>query len=79
LTLLQVGLSWKLEEPFDIEPNSARISPGQGASFEVSFLPLEACSYNVKALCQLDTGISTTVKVRALAELKSMRLGELDT
>ena len=60
---IPVGLTWKLEAPFGIEPPAASIAPGQAASFEVSFQPMEACSYNVNALCQLDTGISTTVQV----------------
>ncbi len=61
---IKVGLSWTLEAPFGIEPQAAVIQPGQQAQFEVSFQPVEACSSNVNALCQLDSGISTTVQVR---------------
>lgn len=56
-------MGWRIEAPFSISPLTASLEPGEAAVFQVSFAPLEACSYEVNAAVQLDTGAGSLVKV----------------
>lgn len=62
----QVGITWKLDSPFSISPQSVVLSPGESHKFMVSFLPVEACSYDAHAVCQLDNGSSVPVNVSTM-------------
>lgn len=65
---IKVGVSWKLEAPFSIEPQSASLAPGESHSFTVSFQPTEACSYQGYAACQLDNGQQAVCHVSGIAK-----------
>lgn len=65
---IKVGVNWKLEPPFSISPLTSNLAPGQAATFEVSFQPQEAGSFQGHAACMLDNGVSSLCLVTGIAK-----------
>lgn len=49
-------------------PSGAGLEPGEGAVFQMSFVPMEACSYEVSAAVQLDSGASSLVAISGIGK-----------
>jgi hypothetical protein len=65
---VQITVAWRLDEPFSITPASSTLQPGQGCTFDVSFLPNEACSYAGNACCQIEGGASAECNVTGIGK-----------
>ncbi|MEW5306910.1 MAG: hypothetical protein WDW36_009343 [Sanguina aurantia] len=63
---VRVRAEWRLDPPFSITPSSGSLAPGECSTFDVSFHPTEACSYDARAACQLESGPTSVVKTPSI-------------
>jgi len=65
---VQVRVTWRLDAPFSISPQTSMLSPGDVMQFDVSFLPQEAGSFAGNATCILDNGSTASCSVSGIAK-----------
>ncbi|KAF5836871.1 hypothetical protein DUNSADRAFT_5310, partial [Dunaliella salina] len=65
---VQVRVTWRLDAPFSISPQTSLLSPGDVIHFDVSFLPQEAGSFAGNATCILDNGSTASCSVSGIAK-----------